>query len=483
MKYIKKVELENFQSHKNTEFNLEQGLNVIVGPSDSGKTAVIRALKWALYNEPSGDFFIREGEKDCSVTVEFSDGTLIQRYRTRSKNGYLLIDSYGEELRLEGIGSGVPEEIQAATGISKISLDSESDAAINLGEQLEGPFLLSEKTATRANAIGRLVGVNLLDDALREVLRDTRNLNLIRKDTGEQLADLEKEIAEYDYLDDLVERNEKVSLIISEIESQELLKEKLIKLSMSFSKLSDEILIQKNTLTKLNGIDDLELNTEILKNHLTNFRNLSAKQGNIREISDDKKLTIATLERLESIDVVTNDISQSEQLNLQINRLTKINKDYIDVITESDKLSETLLKLKGTEEGIDTVYQLEQVTKNYIHLQRLNDEYKRNSNSIQIGQEFMNRIDDAVSTSGDIAKIGEYINKYDKLRKLNSSLYTLTEENTKLDKEVENITISHEKILNKYAELLMEIGKCPYCYSDISNSTIEQLINNHLGGH
>ena len=53
MIYLKRVRLENFQSHKNSIIDFDRGLNVIVGPSDSGKSAIIRAIKWALYNETS----------------------------------------------------------------------------------------------------------------------------------------------------------------------------------------------------------------------------------------------------------------------------------------------------------------------------------------------------------------------------------------------------------------------------------------------
>ncbi|HZH92594.1 MAG TPA: AAA family ATPase, partial [Tissierellaceae bacterium] len=187
MRYIKKIILENFQSHKNTEMEFGPDLNVIVGPSDSGKSAIIRGLKWVMYNEPSGDFFIREGEKECRVTLELSDGTLLQRYRTKSKNGYKLIDNSGNENIYEGIGLTVPQEIIDVTGIRKIKLDTDSENAINLGEQLEGAFLLTEKASTRANAIGRLVGVDIVDDALRDVLRDIRSLNQTRKQKEETL--------------------------------------------------------------------------------------------------------------------------------------------------------------------------------------------------------------------------------------------------------------------------------------------------------
>ena len=52
MRYVRRITLENFQSHKHTEMEFGPELNVIVGPSDSGKSAIIRALKWVMYNEP-----------------------------------------------------------------------------------------------------------------------------------------------------------------------------------------------------------------------------------------------------------------------------------------------------------------------------------------------------------------------------------------------------------------------------------------------
>ncbi len=146
MKYIKKVILENFQSHKYTEMEFDKNLNVIVGPSDQGKSAIIRGIKWALFNEPSGDFFIREGESECSVIIEFSDNTKIKRYRSKTRNAYYLYDENGDEIIFEGFGTNVPHEIMDKTLIRKVVLDGSRSNAINIGEQLEGgPFLLSEK--------------------------------------------------------------------------------------------------------------------------------------------------------------------------------------------------------------------------------------------------------------------------------------------------------------------------------------------------
>lgn len=41
---IQEVTIEGYQSHTNSTFRLSPGLTVITGPSDAGKTAIIRAL-------------------------------------------------------------------------------------------------------------------------------------------------------------------------------------------------------------------------------------------------------------------------------------------------------------------------------------------------------------------------------------------------------------------------------------------------------
>src|SRR5205085_9883685 len=49
---ITELEIKGYQSHEDTKIAFTGGLNAIVGPSDSGKSAILRALRFVLYNEP-----------------------------------------------------------------------------------------------------------------------------------------------------------------------------------------------------------------------------------------------------------------------------------------------------------------------------------------------------------------------------------------------------------------------------------------------
>ena len=94
---IRHLIIENFQSHAHTEIELAPSLTVLVGESDTGKSAVIRALRWLLLNEPRGREFIRAGTTECRVTAILYDGTRITRERTPSRNRYLLLTSGGTD--------------------------------------------------------------------------------------------------------------------------------------------------------------------------------------------------------------------------------------------------------------------------------------------------------------------------------------------------------------------------------------------------
>ena len=304
MRYIKKIILQNFQSHKYSIVELDEQLNVIVGPSDSGKSAIIRALKWVLYNEPSGDYFIREGEKEASVTVEFSDNIKVKRYRSKSKNTYHLFIR-GEEQIYQGFGTNVPEEIIQAMEIKKIYLDSDESAFINLGEQLEGAFLLSEKNSVRASAIGRLVGVNIIDDALREGLRDNRSISTIRKNLEANILSIEDELKQYDYLTEISNRVEKIEKIKSLIEEKTSKQVKLSSLQDKFWETKNSLKETQAYLKRLKNIEILDSTINKIEESYRNYKYFYNKKESYSKVKIGIKEENNILDKLLDVAIIT----------------------------------------------------------------------------------------------------------------------------------------------------------------------------------
>lgn len=135
---IRRIELVNFMSHARTVIEPADGLTVLVGPNNCGKSAVVAALQILCHNETS-TYVMRHGERECSVTVETAEGRVVQ-WRRRKSPAYF-VD--GTELsRLDR--SEVPAEVVRALQLRKVSSDGTREFDVHFGEQKSPVFLLDQ---------------------------------------------------------------------------------------------------------------------------------------------------------------------------------------------------------------------------------------------------------------------------------------------------------------------------------------------------
>jgi exonuclease SbcC len=145
-----KLTIENFQSHENTVIDLSPGVTVLVGESDRGKSAVIRALRWLVLGEPKGAGFVRAGETRCKVRLDYDTGDYVERIKSPRDNVYLCNDS-----AYRGFGNTPPLEIQEITGVAKNEVAGEPFCP-NIAGQHDPPFLLGMPNTAKAQIIGTL---------------------------------------------------------------------------------------------------------------------------------------------------------------------------------------------------------------------------------------------------------------------------------------------------------------------------------------
>lgn len=228
MNPIKSIELQNFQSHVKTIIEPAGPgfLTVVTGPSDSGKTAIIRALKWLLYNQPQGAEFTRTGTKLVRVAVNYAGGVTVVRERTASTNRYKILQPGTEKPQVfEGFGAGVPLEVQEITGVRPVKI-ADQELLLNLSEQLDPPFLGQKSTTApaRAKILGKLAGTEEIDVAGAGVGKDLYRRGQDEKRLTSEIEELEKRIWEFAWIEELGERIAKLERLVTGIkERQELL--------------------------------------------------------------------------------------------------------------------------------------------------------------------------------------------------------------------------------------------------------------------
>ncbi|MCF2969712.1 AAA family ATPase [Synechococcus sp. Nb3U1] len=93
---ILSLALQNFKSHVDTVFEFEPGTNAICGENGAGKTSILEAIAWALFDHSpySQEEMIRVGASDAVVTVQFVSQADQRTYTVRRSvtQGYRLFD-------------------------------------------------------------------------------------------------------------------------------------------------------------------------------------------------------------------------------------------------------------------------------------------------------------------------------------------------------------------------------------------------------
>lgn len=130
---LKSLKIRFFECHRNSQFKFAPGLNVLVGPTDEGKSSALRAIRWVTDNRPIGDVKTHKQSKDARVELKVlcdADGktdSIVRRKGTKT-NAYALNGA-----RFAAFGRGVPDAIVDVLAF---------DATLNYQKQSDPFFLI-----------------------------------------------------------------------------------------------------------------------------------------------------------------------------------------------------------------------------------------------------------------------------------------------------------------------------------------------------
>jgi len=196
-----KVRIKNFQSLKDISFEIK-GMTTITGQNNSGKTAIMRALR-GVWENTACESYIRSGEAYFSVSMDFEDGqSVLWEKGTEKPNGKGgTINRYViNGVTYNDVGQGVPEALDA------LKITSVQASGHTLWPQIATQFpdtqhssqvfLLDKTGPVIAEAIADVEKVGLLNRALKESETDRRTANAElktrRKDESEVAKGLER---------------------------------------------------------------------------------------------------------------------------------------------------------------------------------------------------------------------------------------------------------------------------------------------------
>ena len=222
---ITKLKMQNFEGYTDSELELSAGVNVIIGESDAGKSALFRAFEWIRTNRPLGDGFRSEWGGDTFAEVWTDDGHHIRR----GKGG---TNSYSIDGRdLKAFGQNPPMEVETV-----LRMDD-----VNMQYQNEPPFLLYESPGEAARILNRAASIQIIDHTIRNIGRKIDAARREKNACQNQITDKKEALKAYA---NLPKAEEEIELL----EKWENQKHALARQSVSLTKLIRQIQVVEKGL-------------------------------------------------------------------------------------------------------------------------------------------------------------------------------------------------------------------------------------------
>ena len=187
---IQKLSISNFQSHTKSVLEFSPGVNAIIGSSDSGKTSILRAIRWVIENRPRGNAFRSFWGGKTSVELSTND-CLIERAMDKTTENFYRLITKNNDLTFKAMGTSVPEEIEKTLNLN----------SINIQNQLDSPFLLNSSPGEVASHFNQIAHLEKIDIGMQNIKSWIASFTKSISFEADHLEELETEHSKYEYLD------------------------------------------------------------------------------------------------------------------------------------------------------------------------------------------------------------------------------------------------------------------------------------------
>jgi len=461
---IRRLEVENFKSHRNSKVHLSRGINLIVGRNGAGKTSLLEAILVALYwpeqsiiNQYTKNYLTRENTPGYRIKLEFElNGRTYEIFRD-SARGYCYLKENGKLLASYDRDSKIARWVRSWLGPPQIFMNA---AFIRQGEIDE----ILKDDDSREKILRKITGIEDIELAIK-------NLSEVIKCFNSERESLERMIS---MSADSEERLRSVKDDIKKLEMQ---------ISEKESSLENAKRLLSHVEERLKYFD--ELHKEICE--------MEGKKIEVEKEKDKTSEIIKTMENsLEAIDKeissLTMKLSRRSSLKEEIDRYIKLKEIYSKVFPEISQLNVKIAELtsqknvlsKKISEVEEVEKELEKCRKN---LELLEDELK----NLKEKEDFWKDIEIKLEKKRECESILAQKNlRIEDVNKLYDGLVQAKIEKENILKEISKFEGKKERLLERKKNLLEAIEKlkqakerCPVCESKLTKERKERLLKNY----
>ena len=405
------------------------GLNVLIGQSNNGKSACLRALETAIYNL-SREGHVTLGETKSLVGIQYKGHQVIWRRDTESSSQV----SY----RVDGkiytkLGKGQPEIVSKVLGISEVEINDRK-YRINFGKQMTYPFLLDLTPSELFKFIIQSSEEDNITSVLDSMRKDANQLSIdVKSDevTRNELGKTyQRELGKYKGKREFVPYCNKVLELDSKVKG--------------YKSLSD-------------SVESYEKCSYAIQKSEKELRRIEYKVSNVDNVCNELESKFSLL----------------NELKKTLERYMSLNRD-IDLMGGELKECTRVLNLS---EGFDDIYG---------KFMRILETKKEFESFIDLKRRYEDSCKLMSGWNDEVSKVNSRVSEYDSILEVVNKKIRIYEE-IKINKEeiegtickyggfIRDIeeyqkNISKAEFNAKAAELeIKELGVCPYCSQPLNN--------------
>lgn len=332
--------IENIQSHKKSLLQFHEGVNIIIGDSDQGKSAIFNSLFWCMFNRPLGVVHRSWWGGSMLSSIELDNGII--ELKRKGQSVYHII--HGKVNReYKAFGQEPPDEIKELFNI---------DRKINIQRQLEREapiFLISEAPGDVARFFNRVAGIDKIDLLLKKANSELTKTNRKHDIIEESIEDKEEELKEYEGISILQKKVEQGIELDTELEE---MNTEIFHLDQTFERIksiNDSIKELKPKLKLYKKINKAEALLSEKNRILDSIVHLEGSIEDIVVLSlliEDNKNKLKLLPKVKKALSLTKKLKQLKQIKRQkelaFNRLISLNDKIKYLSTNLNKTAKLL---------------------------------------------------------------------------------------------------------------------------------------------
>lgn len=390
---IRGIKLVGFQSHVDTRINLTEGLNVITGPSDSGKTAVIRAVRWVALNEPQGDAVVNQSVGYAQVTI-ITDTGVVTKVRNKGKVRYE-INIDGENISYDK--SEIPQEVYRILGINKTSF-GDVEVVLPFAFQLDAPFLISSPASFGGKVLGKICNADTVELAIKKSSREVSQANDAKRQAEKTIEETNLALQSYENLQEVEQRLQQCRELVTGIEKGIVNRDTLSKLHNSYITAYAKLNAVRDTVHLLSEIPQRAEEVSALELHAVRYNRLLNLYSKYNTVKNNLNTVQEVINKTRTFEQATICLEFIEEVRKRLQRLQSLREVYKNDKTKLKALREKISVSLGVEAGLELLDALHATQERLNRITALRNAYANILNAIKANTDEITKHKQAVDT-------------------------------------------------------------------------------------